>query len=274
VTTRRINVMKLPIFWDTAYNPAVGTFDLNVTGILTGSVVAVSLDGGTTWPSGYKATATGSTVTIPIDCDFLGATTNLKVRIRKAGYQVLEYDLSTVDADVDLPIEQVQVVDIDGVAVYGRGAGTTTAYITIVPGSLRVDIGNILVVGEDLYDACAAYQATTAGIAYPEILQFNGTDSLIMNTWKLRRDVAGSTNAQLDMNCAYAPNTALNPVDEANGSVQILSRTVRTAPLGTIAATIWDYQTSSATTSGSMGERLKDASTVATNGQQLTAALT
>ena len=268
-TTRRINIMKLPIFWDTAYNPAVGTFDLNVTGIMTGSVVAVSLDGGTTWPSGYKATATGSTVTIPIDCDFLGATTNLKVRIRKAGYQVLEYDLSTVDADVDIPIDQVQVVDIDGVAVYGRGGGTTTAYITIVPGSLRVDIGNILVVGEDLYDTCAAYQATTAGIVYPEILQFDGTDSIILNTWKLRRNVAGSTNAMIDMIVKYGPNVTVNPVDEANGSVQLFPRVVRQGSLGAIAATVWDYQTSSATTSGSMGERLKDASTVATTGAQI-----
>lgn len=186
---------------------------------------------------------------------------------------MLEYDLSTVDEDVDLPIEQVQVVDIDGVAVYGRGAGTTTAYITIVPGSLRVDIGNILVVGEDLYDACAAYQATTAGIAYPEILQFDGTDSIILNTWKLRRDVAGSTNAMIDMIVKYGPSVITNPVDEANGSVQLFPRTVRQGSLGAIAATVWDYQTSSATTSGSMGERLKDASTVATNGQQLTAAL-
>ena len=274
VAARTLILIRMPITWDTSYTPAVGTIDLNVNGVLTGSVVAVSTDGGATWPAAYKATATGSTVTIPIDCDFLGATTNLKVRIRKAGYQVLEYDLSTVDEDVNLPIEQVEVVDIDGVAVYGRGAGTTTAYITIVPGSLRVDIGNILVVGEDLYDACAAYQATTAGIAYPEILQFDGTDSIILNTWKLRRDVAGSTNAMIDMIVKYGPSVITNPVDETNGSVQLFPRTVRQGSLGAIAATVWDYQTSAATTSGSMGERLKDASTVATNGQQLTAALT
>lgn len=273
VAARTVTLLRMPITWDTAYTPAVGSFNINVTGVLTGSMVAVSTDGGTTWPSAYKKSATGSTVTIPIDCDFLGTTTNLKVRIRKAGYQVLEYDLTTVDEDVNLPIEQVQVVDIDGVAVYGRGSGTTTAYITIVPGSLRVDIGNILVVGEDLYDACAAYQATAAGIAYPEILQFDGTDSIILNTWKLRRDVAGSTNAMIDMIVKYAPNVNTNPVDEVNGSVQLFPRTVRQGSLGAIAATVWDYQTSSATTSGSMGERLKDASTVATNGQQLTAAL-
>ena len=273
VAARTLILIRMPITWDTSYTPAVGTIDLNVTGVVTGSMVAVSTDGGTAWPAKYKATATGSTVTIPIDCNFLGTTTNLKVRIRKAGYQVLEYDLSTVDADVNLPIEQVQVVDIDGVAVYGRGAGTTTAYITIVPGSLRVDIGNILVVGEDLYDVCAAYQATTAGIVYPEILQFDGTDSIILNTWKLRRDVAGSTNAMIDMIVKYGPSVITNPVDEANGSVQLFPRTVRQGSLGAIAATVWDYQTSSATTSGSMGERLKDASTVATNGQQLTAAL-
>jgi len=77
----------------------------------------------------------------------------------------------------------------------------------------------------------------------------------------------------IDMIVFYGPNTALNPVDEANGSVQLFPRVVRQGSLTTIGQAVWDYQTSSATTSGSMGERLKDASTVATNGQQLTAAL-
>jgi hypothetical protein len=273
VSGRRVYIVRMPIVLDTSYTPTVGTFDLNVTGVLTGSMVAVSTDSGTTWPSAYKQAATGSTVTIPIDSNFTGSTTSLKVRVRKAGYQVLEYDLTTVDQDVDLPIEQVQVVDIDGVAVYGRGSGTTSSFIAIVPGSLRVDIGNTLVEGEDLYDVCAGYQATATGIAYPEILQFDGTDSIILNSWKLRRNVAGSTNAMIDMIVKYGPSVITNPVDEANGSVQLFPRTVRQGSLGAIAATVWDYQTSSATTSGSMGERLKDASTVATNGQQLTAAL-
>lgn len=273
LATRRIQGVRMPLILDTSYTPAVGSFDLNVTGVLTSSLVAVSTDGGTTWPAAYKKQATGSTVTIPIDCDFTGSTTNLKVRIRKAGYQVLEYDLSTVDVDVDLPIEQVQVVDIEGVAVYGRGGGTTSSYVTFDPANLRVDIGNIKVIGEDLYDTIAAYQATAAGIAYPEILQFDGTDTIILNTWKLRRLTAGSTNAMVDVAVIYGPNTAINPVDEVNGSVQMFPRTVRQGSLGAIAATIWDYQTSAATTSGSMGERLKDASTVATTGQQLTAAL-
>lgn len=39
-------------------------------------------------------------------------------------------------------------------------------------------------------------------------------------------------------------------------------------------AAVWDYATSSATTAGSMGERLKNASTVASTGQQLSDALT
>jgi hypothetical protein len=221
------------------------------------------------------ATSTGATVTIPIGCDYLGQTTNLKVRIRKAGYQVLEYDLTTVDQDVDLPVELVQVLDVTGSPVYGRGSGTTTAYISVVAGSLRVDIGNILVVLEDLYDALAAWQSTATGIAYPEMLQFDGTDSIMLNNWKLRRDVVGSTNAAIDGLVLYGPNTSLNPVDEANGSVQIWARGVRTASgIGISAADVWNYATASATTSGSMGERLKDASTVATNGQQLTAALT
>lgn len=274
LTTRRINIMKLPCFWDTAYNPAVGSFDLRVSGAISGAQIAVSTDSGATWPSRYMATSTGSTVTIPIDCDYLGVTTNLRVRIRKSGYQVLEYDLTTVDQDVDLPVELVQVVDVTGSPVYGRGPGTTTSYISVVPASLRVDIGNILVVLEDLYDALSAWQSTPTGIAYPEILQFDGTDSIMLNNWKLRRNVAGSTNAAIDGLVIYGPSTSLNPVDEANGSVQIWARGVRTAGgIGISAADVWNYATASATTSGSMGERLKDASTVATNGQQLTAAL-
>lgn len=273
-TTRRFSVLRFPGTWDTALDLPVGSFNLRVAGAISGAQIAVSTDSGTTWPSRYMATSTGSTVTIPIDCDFLGATTNLKVRIRKAGYQVLEYDLTTVDQDVDLPVELVQVLDVTGSPVYGRGPGTTTSYISVVPASLRVDIGNILVVLEDLYDALAAWQSTPTGIAYPEVLQFDGTDSIMLNNWKLRRNVAGSTNAAIDGLVLYGPNTSLNPVDEANGSVQIWARGVRTASgIGISAADVWNYATASATTSGSMGERLKDASTVATNGQQLTAAL-
>ena len=73
----------------------------------------------------------------------------------------------------------------------------------------------------------------------------------------------------IDMVVFYGPNVTLNPVDEVNGSVQLFPRVVRQGSLGAIAATVWDYQTSSATTSGSMGERLKDASTVATTGAQI-----
>jgi hypothetical protein len=269
-TGRRFSVLRFPGTWDTALDLPVGSFNLRVAGAISGAQIAVSTDSGTTWPTQYRATSTGSTVTIPIDCDFLGATTNLKVRIRKAGYQVLEYDLSTVDADVDLPIEQVQVVDVTGSPVYGRGPGTTTAYISVVAGSLRVDIGNILVVLEDLYDALSAWQSTATGIAYPEVLQFDGTDSIMLNSWKLRRDVSGSTNAAVDGLVLYGPNTSLNPVDEANGSVQIWARGVRTASgVGISAADVWNYATSSATTSGSMGERLKNSSTVETTGAQI-----
>jgi hypothetical protein len=262
LATRRLQGVRMPLILDTSYTPAVGSFDLNVTGVLTSSLVAVSTDGGTTWPAAYKKQATGSTVMIPIDCDFTGSTTNLKVRIRKAGYQVLEYDLTTVDVDVDLPIEQVQVVDIEGVAVYGRGAGTTDSFITFDPANLRVDIGNIKVIGEDLYDVIADYQATAAGIAYPEILQFDGTDTIILNTWKLRRLTAGSTNAMVDVAVIYGPNTAINPVDEVNGSVQMFPRTVRTGSGGggggLTAAQVWDYSAASVTTVGSIGVQLKN----------------
>jgi hypothetical protein len=247
------------------------TFTLAVTGSLSGSVLAMSLDGGSTWTT---ATSTGATVNFSVVFTTYGGTKNYIVRVRKAGYTPLEYSGSLVYQSGSVPAAQVQVVDINGVAVYGRGPGTTTAYINIVPGSLRVDIGNILVVGEDLYDYIAAWGATTTGIQYPEVLQFNGTDSIILNSFKLRRNVAGSTNAMIDMIVFYGPNTALNPVDEANGSVQLFPRVVRQGSLSTLGAAVWDYQTSSATTSGSMGERLKDASTVATTGQQLTAALT
>lgn len=229
------------------------TFTLGITGSLNGSVVALSLDAGASWST---ATSTGATVNFNVVFTTYGGTKNYIVRVRKAGYTPLELSGSIVYANASIPAAQVQVVDINGVAVYGRGAGTTTAYINIVPASLRVDIGNILVVGEDLYDYLAAWQATTTGIQYAEVLQFNGTDSIILNTWKLRRDVAGSTNAMIDMIVSYGPNTALNPVDEANGSVQLFPRTVRQIGGITSAADVWDYAKASATTPGSMGEQV------------------
>lgn len=61
----------------------------------------------------------------------------------------------------------------------------------------------------------------------------------------------------------------------AAGSVALGVPTDNTS--GTAALTpaaVWDYLTSAATTSGSMGERLKDAATVASTGQQLANALT
>lgn len=61
----------------------------------------------------------------------------------------------------------------------------------------------------------------------------------------------------------------------AAGSVALgvpVDNTTGTAAL--TPAAVWDYLTSAATTSGSMGERLKDAATVASTGQQLANALT
>lgn len=61
----------------------------------------------------------------------------------------------------------------------------------------------------------------------------------------------------------------------AAGSVALgvpVDNTTGTAAL--TPAAVWDYATSAATTSGSMGERLKDAATVASTGQQLANALT
>lgn len=229
------------------------TFTLSVDGSLNGSVLALSVDAGATWTT---ATSTGGVVNFNVVFTTLNGTENYILRVRKAGYTPLELSGSLTYTDATVPVAQVEVVDINGLAVYGRGAGTTTAYITVVPASLRVDIGNILVVGEDLYDYLAAWQATTAGIQYDEVLQFNGTDSIILNTWKLRRDVAGSTNAMIDMIVSYGPNTALNPVDEANGSVQLFPRTVRQIGGITSAADVWDYAKASATTPGSMGEQV------------------
>lgn len=229
------------------------TFTLSITGSLNTSVIALSLDAGSSWST---ATSTGATVTFPVVFTTYGGTQNYIIRVRLAGYTCLEYTGAIVYSDASIPASQVEVLDINGVAVYGRGAGTTSGYITIVQASLRVDIGNILVVGEDLYDVIADWQATTTGIQYPEVLQFNGTDSIILNTWKLRRDLVGSTNAMIDMAVFYAPNTALNPVDEVNGSVQMFPRVVRQIGGITSAADVWDYAKTSATTPGSMGEQV------------------
>ena len=270
--TRRIRMVRVPIILETLYEPAVSTFDLTITGLQANSMIAVSTSNGIAWE--YKKLSTlGGTEVLAIDSEFTGATTTLKVRIRKPGWQVLEYDLSTVDEDVALPVEQVQVLNIEGYPVYGNGTGSTTAYVSVDPAADRVDIGNILVIGEDMYDYLQDWQSSSTGIEYGEIIRFDGTDTLLIGNWMLRRLSPSDTDAMVDVSVRLEISPTTNPVDEVNGSVQIFPRTVRQGSLGAIAATVWDYQTSSATTSGSMGERLKDASTVATNGQQLTAAL-
>ena len=265
-------MVRVPIILETLYEPAVSTFDLTITGLQANSMIAVSTSNGISWE--YKKLSTlGGTEVLAIDSEFTGATTTLKVRIRKPGWQVLEYDLSTVDEDVALPVEQVQVLNIEGYPVYGNGTGSTTAYVSVDPAADRVDIGNILVIGEDMYDYLQDWQSSSTGIEYGEIIRFDGTDTLLIGNWMLRRLSPSDTDAMVDVSVRLEISPTTNPVDEVNGSVQIFPRTVRQGSLGAIAATVWDYQTSSATTSGSMGERLKDASTVATNGQQLTAAL-
>ena len=70
-------------------------------------------------------------------------------------------------------------------------------------------------------------------------------------------------NSTGTMRVPAAGSVALGvPVDNTTGTAALTP------------AAVWDYLTSAATTSGSMGERLKDAATVASTGQQLANALT
>lgn len=221
--------------------------ELIVSGLLAGSTVGVfAIDA---LPGDEAITYTTNSGTeqkliYPYD----EAVTKYKVRIRKAGYDVmeLEYDnnLSTI-----IPVSQQENKDGFGVPIYGRAPNTTQSFITISESNLRYDIGNFRCIAEDVYDYVSEWQATAVGLRYPEGLRFDGTDLLLVNGWRFRRALLAYTSAGIDALPVVDGQPNASPDDEVNGSVDFKARSVRTYQinaqpvytLNDLAHAVWTY---------------------------------
>jgi hypothetical protein len=207
------------------------TSTLTLTGLATGSSVAVFASGTVT--AGQTPVATGtsvaSTMALVYPYDF--AVPTYTVRIRKAGCDPVELTFTNATA-VTIPVTQRANKDGFGVAVYGRGTGSTNIAITLDAAALRIDIGNTRTVAEDVYNVVAAWQATETGMRYPEALRFDGTDLLLMGSWRFRRALAAYTNAGVDALPVVDGLPLVSPDDEVNGSVDFRARSVRAYQLG------------------------------------------
>jgi hypothetical protein len=198
-----------------------------LTGVQPGTLCAVFEEA--SYVDGSPSLATGltnsSTITLTFDKP---PTSTYKIRLRKPGYGVVELIVTNNLLKFEIPVFQVENRDGFGIPIYGRGPGTTKNYVTINQSSYRLDIGNFRVIGEDLYDVVADWQATAVGITYPEVLRFDGVDGLLMYDWRLRRAQLAYTSAGLDIRVFVDGSMAGSPDDETNGSVDILAKTVRT----------------------------------------------
>jgi hypothetical protein len=202
------------------------TAKLTLTGLQAGSSVAVFA--GVPTPGQAPLTLLENSPTSAVmsyDYDPLLATCT--VRIRKPGFGPIDLTYAnTVEAGI--PVSQVENKDGFGEAIYGRGQGTTDAFVTADGPALRVDIGNQLCVAEDVYDVLAAWQATATGMRYPEVMRFDGRDLLLMGSWRLRRALAAYTSAGIDAAVVIDGMPTASPDDEVNGSVDIRAKAVRT----------------------------------------------
>lgn len=174
-------------------------------------------------------TATTHTIKVTdyIENPALGYT----LRIRKPWYEPLVFTL-TDEWDIEIPVQQIEILDITGLAIYNRWDDSTSAYISFDSPYRRIDIGNIKVTAEDLFDVYSEYSITDTGMLAPYAMKFDGRDILLLDTWILRRKLIGDTNAGIDANVTSEANPLDNPVDEVNGSVQIYARAVRNADGG------------------------------------------
>jgi hypothetical protein len=224
---------------------------LTINNLVVGSIVSLFKSNGVS--NGQLEIATGvsnssnMTLTYPYDI----AQDKYTLRIRKAGYGPIDiiYDNAKT---VTQYATQVQKRDGLGQLVLGRGTGATSSLITIDPLSLRIKIGNGIVKTEDLYDTMSAWQATMIGMRYPEGFDFDGTDSLLLNNWMLKRNTVTDINAGLDTVPVVFGNVTSSPDDETNGSVDCRARNVRTYSSNQsqltavdVAAAVWAYQLSS-----------------------------
>lgn len=219
---------------------------LTLTGLWAGSSVAVFA--GVPTPGQEPLTLLENSPTSAVmSYDYDPLESVCTVRIRKPGFGPIDLPYSNV-VEAGFPISQVENKDGFGDAVFGRGQGTTDAFVTPDGPALRIDIGNALCVAEDVYDVMATWQATPTGMLYPEALRFDGRDLLLIGLWRLRRALAAYTNAGIDAAVIVDGMTTASPDDEVNGSVDIRAKAVRTYSTSggnltpaDVAAAVWAF---------------------------------
>jgi hypothetical protein len=221
--------------------------ELSLTGLVAGSSVAV-FSGVPTPGQTPLAYIIGSGTTTTLTYSYDSAFATCTVRVRKPGYDPVEVPFPN-SLDVSIPIAQQENQDGFGIAVYDRGLGTTNTFVSIAAVALRIDIGNSRCGAEDVYDTVADWQATATGIRYPEALRFDGTDLLVLGSWRFRRALSTDTSAGIDALPVIDGSPTGSPDDEVNGSIDFRARSVRTyqvaaAPAVTaadLAAAVWNY---------------------------------
>lgn len=219
---------------------------LSLSGLQAGSSVAVFA--GVPTPGQAPLTLLENSPTSAVmSYDYDPLQTICTVRIRKPGFGPIDLQYTNV-VEAGFPISQVENKDGFGDVIYGRGPGSTDAFITPDGPALRIDVGNALCAAEDVYDVVAAWQATPTGMLYPEALRFDGRDMLLIGLWRLRRALAAYTNAGIDAAVIVDGMTTASPDDEVNGSVDIRAKAVRTYSTSggnltpaDVAAAVWAF---------------------------------
>jgi hypothetical protein len=255
--TNRIDSLRLDGVTTLAVqNTALYPLDLaalTLTGLQPGSSVAVF--SGIPIPGQVPLTllensSTSAVMSYTYDANLANCT----VRIRKPGFGPVDLTYANY-IEVSFPIAQIENKDGFGVVIYGRGQGTTDAFVTVDGPAQRVDIGNQLCVAEDVYDVLAAWQSTSMGMRYPEVMRFDGRDLLLMGSWRLRRALTAYTSAGIDAAVTVDGMPLASPDDEINGSVDIRAKAVRTYSLSTqtpvTAADFWNFTLSTGNTAES-----------------------
>jgi hypothetical protein len=200
-----------------AIYPATEQASLVVDGITAGTTVALfasPLVAGAT--PVVSAVSVGSSVTL--NYSYNVAAPGYVLRVRKAGYYPIEKTLGNLQTS-NQSVTLIEVTDSYGVAIYGTGAGTTDANVTIDGPAQRIDIAGFTQ-PTDAFDVVSEWQATT-GIAYPEALRTDGDSVLLMGDWRLRRTAAGNTSAGIEATGALQGQPGVSPVDTVNGGVNL-----------------------------------------------------
>ena len=221
---------------------------ISLTGLQSGSTIAIfsgiPTEGQVPVASGIGLVGTTASFSYPYNSSFATYT----LRIRKAGFDPIELTYENKLSST-IPVAQQENKDGFGVPIYGRGPGTSVAFVSFDATNLRIDIGNTRCAAEDVYDVVALWQETLLGITYSEALRFDGTDLLLLGLWRFRRALSAYTSAGIDALPVVNGQPNGSPDDESNGSVDFRARSVRTYQLNAapaltandIASAVWNF---------------------------------